>query len=274
MEDEVAAFEDLLQRADEPARSWVLAHPMRALAVRADWPGLLTAAAWLREHGAGAFLREISAPGVDTKFVERHRVTLSGLLGVPAGATEFLHALGLRDRPARVRVRFDDGFAGMAPGLSEATLRLSELAGLRVGVQQAVIVENEITFLSAPVPDEGVVLFGEGFRAGRLGRLPWLAGVPVHYWGDLDTHGFAILDRLRAALPQTRSFLMDEHTLLAHRDRWVLEPSPTAAALTRLTDRERAVYESLVTDRWAPRVRLEQERVDWAWALQHWPQPD
>ena len=95
--------------------------------------------------------------------------------------------------------------------------------------------------------------------------------MPVHYWGDLDTHGFAILDRLRAWLPQTTSFLMDRDTLLAHRERWGSEPSPTAAALTRLTDAEQATYEDLVGDRYADRVRLEQERIDWAWALERWP---
>jgi hypothetical protein len=43
--------------------------------------------------------------------------------------------------------------------------------------------------------------------------------VDVHYWGDLDTHGFAILHSLRAWLPQTQSFLMDRQTLAEHRDR-------------------------------------------------------
>ncbi|NOR71388.1 MAG: hypothetical protein GQ532_17115, partial [Methylomarinum sp.] len=33
------------------------------------------------------------------------------------------------------------------------------------------------------------------------------------YWGDLDTHGFAILSRLRHYYPQVKSILMDEKTL-------------------------------------------------------------
>ena len=90
----------------------------------------------------------------------------------------------------------------------------------------AVIVENEISYLSVDVPEDGVVIWGKGFEVDRVGRLPWLAGVDVLYWGDIDTHGFAILDRLRAWLPQTRSVLMDRETLLAHRDRWVIEDRP------------------------------------------------
>ncbi|MCW2621132.1 MAG: hypothetical protein JWL64_734 [Frankiales bacterium] len=272
--DQVATYDEVLGLVgdDLAVREWVLAHPHLALAVAGDWPGLLAARSWLEAHrGHGRFLREISVPGVDTKFVERHLRTLSSLLGVPSSMEGFLQSLGLRDRPARVRVRFDEEFAGMPRALSEATFRVDELARVRVSVQEVVVVENEVTFLSAPVPAEGLVLFGEGFRVSRLGALPWLRGAEVHYWGDLDTHGFAILDQLRAWLPQTRSFLMDDETLLAHRDRWVSESTPTAAALPRLTASERAVYEALVTDRWGGRVRLEQERVDWEWALERWP---
>lgn len=70
--------------------------------------------------------------------------------------------------------------------------------------------------------------------AGHVGRFPWLSGAEIVYWGDIDTHGFAILDRLRAWLPATRSVLMDRDTLLTHRERWGTEDRP------------------------------EQERIDWA----------
>ena len=131
-------------------------------------------------------------------------------------------------------------------------------------VRTAIIVENEISYLSLPVPEDSVVLWGKGFEVDRVGALPWLRDAEVHYWGDLDTHGFAILNRLRAWLPQTRSVLMDRQTLLEHRDRWGQEPSPTAARLDRLTPEEAALFSDLVTDRFAERLRLEQERIDWA----------
>lgn len=266
---EVAAFERVLAHGDESARDWVLTRPLRAVVVADEWPALLAARDWL-ETAAGSYLRQISAPGVDTKLVERHRSTLAALLGVPKGEAEFLRALGLRDKPSRVRLRCEPGFAGLDQGVSDITWRLEELAGLRVSVQRAIVVENEVTFLSAPVPVEGLLIFGAGYRAARLGQVPWLAGVPVDYWGDLDTHGFAILASLRAALPQTRSLLMDEATLLVHRERWGREPSPTSAELTQLTPAEQAVYAGLVGDRWGTRLRLEQERIDWGWAMEHW----
>jgi hypothetical protein len=96
--------------------------------------------------------------------------------------------------------------------------------------------------------------------------LPWLAGVDAVYWGDIDTHGFAILDRLRAWLPAVIAVLMDHDTLLSHRDRWVREDRPATSVLTRLTPDEHNLYRDLVEDSLGERIRLEQERVDWDWA--------
>lgn len=265
---QVADYRRLLDRSVErPAvRAWAAAHPLRALDLTGEWDQVLAAYAWLDgARGSGRFLREITAPGVDTKFVERHRSVLGALLDVPAGAGAFVTALGLRAKPETVRLRFGPGVLGMPEELSEAVVRVEELATLRVTVRAAVVVENEITYLSVPVPEGGVVLWGQGFDVRRAGAVPWLHQVDLHYWGDLDTHGFAILHQLRALLPQTRSFLMDRQTLFEHRDRWGAEKSPTAARLDRLTAEEADLYAELVSDRWGDAVRLEQERVDWAW---------
>ena len=265
---EVQSYSQMLALAavESAVHGWVVEQPMRALSLADEWPALLAAYRWLNaERGSGRHLREITAPGVDTKFVERHRATLARLLSVPSSSTGFIAALGLRVKPDTARLRADPAL-GVAAGFSDVTVRVDELAERDVRARTAVILENEVTFLSVPVPAEGVVLWGKGFEVDRPGALPWLRDADVDYWGDLDTHGFAILNRLRAWLPQTRSFLMDRDTLLEHRRRWVTEATPTAARLDRLTTDEAAVYEDLVTDRYGRNVRLEQERVDWAWA--------
>jgi hypothetical protein len=271
--DQVQAYKTVLSVvAREPAVSaWVASKPLRALEVADIWPALLSAYLWLRRaQDSGRYLREITAPGVDTKFVERHRPLLAQLLGVPSSAPGFLRALGLGAKPETLRLRVDPSL-DLAAGLSDLTARANELAMLKIAAKFAVIVENEITFLSVPVPAEGLVLWGKGFEVDRAGSMPWLAGADIVYWGDLDTHGFAILDQLRAWLPQTRSMLMDRDTLLAHRDRWVVEASPTAARLNRLTVDEEALYHDLITDRLGRRIRLEQERIDWAWVAERLP---
>jgi hypothetical protein len=59
--------------------------------------------------------------------------------------------------------------------------------------------------------------------------------------------------------------MMDRETLLAHRVLWGQEPDACAAPLERLTPLERAVYEDLKCHRLGERVRLEQERIPFAW---------
>lgn len=264
----VRRFDDILALADgHPAvRAWVADQPHRALEVHNDFPKLLAAFAWLDAHrGSGRYLREISAPGVDTKFAEKHRVVLAAMLGVPSPVSGFLSVLGLRSKPEFVRFR-PATTLGLPSSATELAMRAPELGELSIQPRMAIVVENEITYLSVDVPTDGLILWGRGFEVDRVGRLPWLADVDVVYWGDIDTHGFAILDRLRAWLPQTRSVLMDRDTLLAHRDRLVTEDRPATSSLTRLTSTEHELFANLVTDVFGERVRLEQERVDWIWA--------
>lgn len=266
--DEAAQYRRALDAAaPEPEmRAWVAANPRRALTVADAWPSLVSAYRWLRDSkGSQRYLREITAPGVDTKFVERHRAVLAETLGVPSSAPAFLTGLGLRAKPEVLRLRPHPEL-NLASGLTDLAVRREELALLNLTVDRALIIENEITFLSVPVPAGGLVLWGRGFDVGLAGSMPWLADADIDYWGDLDTHGFAILNQLRAWLPQTRSLLMDRDTLTAHRDRWVTEPTPTSATLPRLTIEEASLYDDLVSDRLGVQVRLEQERVDWSWA--------
>lgn len=265
---DVHRFERILGLTSDvaPLRSWVLAHPHQAVQLGDEWERLLAAYTWLDAHrGSGRYLREISAPAVDTKFTERHRSVLAGMLGVSGTTAGFLTGLGLRAKPELVRLRVCPSL-GLPKPLSELAVRSDELAELTLEPRSALVVENEITYLSVDVPAGGVVIWGKGFEVDRVGRLPWLAGGEILYWGDLDTHGFAILDRLRAWLPQTRSVLMDRETLLAHRERWVVEERPARSALTRLSADEADLYGDLVSDTLGVKVRLEQERIDWAWA--------
>ncbi len=226
-----------------------------------------------------AYLREVDVPGVDTKFLEARSRLVTELLDAvrasePAldGATDLVGAFGLSDKPKRIRLRAADGASLLAavPGLSDLTVRVDELAWVEVGAGPVLVVENEVSFLALPPLPGVVAFFGSGFDVLRLGRLPWLcSGLrPVVYWGDLDTHGFVILDRLRGMLPSVRSVLMDETTLLAHRSQWVSEPRPSREVLTRLTEAEATVYAELVGDVHGPGVRLEQERVERGWAAE------
>lgn len=271
---QVEAYQRLLaaSAAAPPVRAWAAANPLSALETAEEWEAVVAAYLWLDgARGSGLYLRQITAPGVDTKFVERHRSLLARLLGVERSGPGFIAGLGLRAKPDLVNLRVAPGVLGLPGELSEGAFQAGELARVPATIRTAVVVENEATYRSVPVPDDGVVLWGKGFEVDRVGVLSWLRDAEIFYWGDLDSHGFAILDRLRAWLPRTRSFLMDRQTLLQHRGRWGSDPTPTSARLTRLDAAESALYEDLVTDRLGESVRLEQERIDWAWARERLP---
>lgn len=192
----VRRFDELLALAHEhpQVRQWVVGQPLRALELAAEMPQLIAAFVWLdSRRQSQRYLREISAPGVDTKFAERHRPVLASMLGVPSTAAGFLAGLGLRSKPSLVRLRPAPSL-GLPDPLTELAARSEELAQLRVEPRTAVIVENEISYLSIDIPEDGVVIWGKGFDVDNVGRLRWLADADIEYWGDIDTHGFAILD--------------------------------------------------------------------------------
>ena len=132
------------------------------------------------------------------------------------------------------------------------------------GTRRAYVVENEITYLAFPLPGDAIVIFGGGYAVDVLEPLGWLTDLVLVYWGDIDTHGFAILNRLRSTFPTARSLLMDRETLVAHRELWGQEQTPSRATLSRLDPEEQALFDDLDHDRLGEKVRFEQERLSYA----------
>ena len=96
----------------------------------------------------------------------------------------------------------------------------------------------------------------------------WIDDAACLYWGDVDTHGYAILHRARSRFPHLVSVMMDEATMLQFSALWTEERSQHAADdFSALTVEERAVYGALRRNTWGKKLRLEQERIGWdiAW---------
>jgi hypothetical protein len=176
------------------------------------------------------------------------------------------------ERGVLVRIRALGAGAGLPASFSEISVRVTDLADAPPTASRVFVVENEINFLAFPPVPAAVALWGGGYAVDRLAPLAWLRERQLVCWGDIDTHGFAILSRMRERFPATRSMLMDRATLLAHRDHWVREPKPTRADLPCLTPAETALYQELREAVHGPAVRLEQERIRFhtvAAALRH-----
>jgi hypothetical protein len=240
----------------------------------ADFIRLTSLLQWLVENpSSGLYLRQLPVVGVHTKWVWPRRGIVQELMLQILDRTEGgIHALwGLRAEPARLRMRvLCPRLRATIGELCDIEAPVAELAALRLAPTISLVVENLNTGIALPDIDGAVVFMGLGMAVDRLEAIGWLREAERHlYWGDIDTHGFAILARARRRFPETVSVLMDEGTLLAHRDLWVREPTPCRVeGHEGLTAAEMAVYEGLRTNRWDEQVRLEQERVAWPVALE------
>ncbi len=253
---------------------WLRKRPLRALQLAEDWPQLLDIVAWLRQHPRpGGYLRQVDIAGVHSKFIEGQRAVLGELLDLAlppeqidagaSGVSGFCRRYGFWDKPLRLRFRIlDVNLALLDTGTDQdITVTHSTFARLNLPVENVFITENEINFLAFPQLDRSMVVFGAGYGFESLVEAHWLGTRQIYYWGDLDSHGFAILDQLRGLFPHTASFLMDRETLLAHRSHWGAEPQPETRDLSRLTAEEQALYDDLRRNRLGDRVRFEQEKV-------------
>lgn len=253
---------------------WLAQRPLRALELIDAFEQLLAVVDWLKARPRpDVYLRQVDLPGVSTKFIEAHRGVLSEWLDLllPAnavdstrhGVAQFAARYGFRDKPAHIRFRPLDSAIVLLPGprLPDVTLDADSFAALNIPVRRAFITENETNYLAFPPLAGSIVIFGAGYGWDALARAHWLEQCPIHYWGDIDTHGFAILDQLRARFAHVQSLLMDRTTLMAHEAHWSQEDAPIQNDLVRLTEAEREIYDDLRNSRIRPCLRLEQERI-------------
>ncbi len=272
--DQFAALVELTRDKQPELLPWLTRRPLRALELAEDWPRLLDIVGWLAKHPRPAiYLRQIDLPGVHTKLVERHRSVLAELLDLVlpedsidrnhTGVGGFCRRYGFLDKPSRVRFRMLDSNVRLLPVEADQDITLTQaaFASLDLPVSKVFITENEINFLAFPDVSDAMVVFGAGYGFDNLADAPWLREKEIYYWGDIDTHGFAILNQLRGFLPHVVSFLMDQQTLLSHRALWGVEMQPETGTLTRLNSEESALYDQLRQNHWGERVRLEQERI-------------
>ena len=183
------------------------------------------------------------------------------------GARQFEARYGALAKPPLIRFRLLDPGLHLGP-LSDIATLPAQFARLDLPVERVFITENEINGLAFPDTAKSLVLFGLGYGLDRLADIAWLRDKRVYYWGDIDTHGFSMLDRLRAKLPQAESFLMDRETLMQHQSHWSHESGQHDAVLARLTRAETALYDVLRSNQLGKGVRLEQERVGYGWLEQ------
>ena len=269
---------EMIRRENPAVLPWLIKQPFLALELANEWPKLLSVAAWIKTHPRPEiYLRQVDVPGVDSKFIEAHRSVLSGLLdlSLPADCVDFTQTgvgrfaarYGFLEKPARIRFRILDPDIKVMPDVScaDITLDADNFSRMQLDVRRIFITENETNFLAFPAVPGAMVIFGSGYGWDALAKARWLDRCEAWYWGDIDTHGFAILDQLREHFPHISSFLMDSATLHAHTELWGVEDKPQHIDLHRLTREELNLYNDLRDNRIRQGLRLEQEHIGFGW---------
>lgn len=239
----------------------------------ADFARLVDGLTWFFANPAsGYYLRQVPIEGLDTKWLEKRTGLIIGLLALMQGvepALDIYEACGLTRMPYRIRIKvLCPEMRAQVGGLCDLEAPIEDVAKLPLKPNAVLVVENQQNGVALPDMPGVVAFMRMGNAVGALRSIPWLSGTPAVYWGDLDTHGLAILAVARRALPQVRSVLMDVETLLTHRALWGTEPvQHSGSDISSLTDDEKALFATLRNDGLAPKVRLEQERLSWPEAL-------
>lgn len=256
---------------------WMAANPIKALPHLGVWEKILNVCAFVQENPSpGIYLRQITLPGVDTKFFEAKRGILAEVLAqcLPAEAWDetitglarsgFERRFGfLHDEPL-IRFRILDDAILPATGYRDMSVPAPVFACQEIpGCHTLFITENKVNGLAFPPFPGGVVVFGLGYGIGELADSPWLKERRIVYWGDIDTHGYGILSMLRGKLPHVESILMSSRDMDLNRSLAGNEPPATRRTdpLTHLTEDEQKAYSRLLPGGDCEGLRIEQERV-------------
>ena len=222
------------------------------------------------------YIRELSIEGVDTKFIQKNSAVVDSFLvsvleeksydakRIKLSENGFEKKYGLKYELPLVRFRILDSSLYIQ-GLSDLSLTTEEFVALNLACDNVFIVENKITMLSFMELKNSIVIFGNGYGAGRIKNARWLEDKKIYYWGDIDLDGFAILSQVRGYFPQTQSLLMDNTTIEQFQELAVDSRERSAKKLEYLSDAERVVYERLVNDYYGENFRLEQERIPFSY---------
>lgn len=233
-----------------------------------DFTRFLDVLTWFRSHPrSGLFLRQVSVPGVHSKWIENHKRLLRPFLtpNDQASDASFHDVAGLTKEPALILMRLlDEELTRHSGGMKSFQAGIGDLCQMQWPVKRVFIIENRQTGWALPPVPGAVAFIGLGYGVRLLGKIPWIHGCECYYWGDLDADGMMILDRARSVFPQIRSVLMDFATLSRHKDYQTANRTAAQMSPEHLSHEESLVLTFLQENR----IRLEQEHLPWDYCLE------
>jgi len=185
--------------------------------------------------------REIALPGVSGKFIEAYLGLITQILrecGSPAwkDGDDYHRQLGLLQPPRLIRTRMLDAPESDIGTTFDRFCRPAK-------VDTVIVVENLRSYLTLPSIPHTLAIYGEGRAGQTLSGVTWLGEVRLFYWGDMDPHGYGILNGLRRTYPNCRSILMGADALDQYWALWSEASVIAKPDYSLLTESEREAAE-------------------------------
>ncbi|MCA9774616.1 MAG: hypothetical protein KC466_19505 [Myxococcales bacterium] len=225
-----------------------------------EFSTLLSLIRWRRGSPDPVRARDVPLAGVSTKWVESRMGLIEPVLAacglLRPGSDRFERCGLIRGTAAQLSFRFSPGDFPVL----EMTCEARNLVSWPVTVHTLLVVENKTNILRLRPPPGYAVAWGAGHAVeASFPDLEAAPGLRLLYWGDCDSHGYAILNALREELPHIISVGMGIDTLHAYRDAFIAEPEEArmTGTMPRLNASEGAGREHQL----AHHARLEQELV-------------
>lgn len=212
------------------------------------------------------YLRQLPVQ-IHTKFIEDNAALIQSLLDflIPDHIRDFsqkrfAERYFLKYDEPLIRLRFLDKQLCDSRGLSDISIPLSDFEKLEVSTRNILITENKMNFLTLPAFTSTIAVWsGGGFNVSYLKNITWLSAKRIVYWGDIDEHGFQILNQLRSYYPTAQSTMMDMATYKEFEAFAGTGFRNKTENLSLLTPEENDVFKLLKMS--AAKNRLEQEKI-------------
>jgi len=211
------------------------------------------------------YLRQLPLE-IHTKFIEENNALIQSLLDYlisdhirSAAEKRFAERYFLKYDEPLIRIRMLDIDLTCFCNFSDISIPLFDFEKLDIPARNILITENKMNFLTLPaMPSTIAVWSGGGFNVSYLRNVVWLKERHILYWGDIDEHGFQILNQLRSYYPHTQSIMMDYKTFEHFSEFAVAGARNKSEKLSLLNDEEGKLFKQL---KLVDKNRLEQEKI-------------
>lgn len=204
---------------------------------------------------------------VHTKYIIENKSTITSLLNflIPENINkeekDFEKRFNLLSKEQLIRIRFLDKSKSPLQNITDISFTEKELRYYDFKVDNIFIAENLMNFLTLPQLNNTIAIWsGGGFNISYLRNVEWLKDKQFYYWGDIDSHGFHILNQCRSYFSNTVSVMMNEETL--SRFQYSEGKQANSQSLKWLNEGETKLYNRVRKNN----IRLEQEKITQSFA--------